>query len=279
GKTMLARRLRSLLPPMSMDEAVETTAIHSIAGLGRPAARFSLRPFRSPHHSASGAGLIGGGALPLPGEISLAHNGVLFLDELPEFAPHILNQLREPLEEGRLTISRAGGNLTFPSRFVLVAAMNPCPCGFYASGVQECSCSPSSVVRYRSRVSGPLLDRIDLHVNLLPVDFSEFSTTPSGENSEVVRTRVNRALERRAARDGSDIPTNAEASRLLARAVPRMALTMRALKRILAVASTIADLADRDEIESPHLAEALQYRSTLHPPDQRLDAKGSLHLP
>ncbi|MBI5503486.1 MAG: YifB family Mg chelatase-like AAA ATPase, partial [Deltaproteobacteria bacterium] len=216
GKTMLARRLGSLLPALSVGEAIETTAIHSIAGLVADTALIVRRPFRAPHHTTSGAGLVGGGSFPSPGEISLAHNGVLFLDELPEFVPSILNQLREPLEDKKLTISRAGAKLTFPAAFLLVAAMNPCPCGYWGTGVRECRCSDGAVARYQGRLSGPLLDRIDLHVDVPCIAVEELHARNPEERSAAARLRVARAREHRL-RFGL-LPLSAGAMQTVARA-------------------------------------------------------------
>jgi magnesium chelatase family protein len=267
GKTMLARRLPTILPPPSLAEAIETTSIHSIAGLNRGGRLMIERPLRAPHHTTSGAGMVGGGSHPSPGEISLAHNGVLFLDELPEFAPHVLNQLREPLEDRHLTISRAGARLTFPAAFMLVAAMNPCPCGYHGTGVKPCSCADHAVQRYRTRISGPLLDRIDLHVSVPRLPFCELGREQAGESSATVRARVVaarallEALDPRARR----APRLAGAvERLMQRAVDRLALSARGVCRVSSVAQTIACLAGRRQIEAGDLAEALQYR-----PDER----------
>jgi magnesium chelatase family protein len=266
GKTMLARRLPTILPPFELTEAIESTSIHSIAGLNRGGSLLVTRPFRAPHHSTSGAGMVGGGSVPGPGEISLAHNGVLFLDELPEFAPCVLNQLREPLEDGHLTVSRANGRLRFPASFTLVAAMNPCPCGFLDTGVRECRCPQAAVTRYRARVSGPLLDRVDLFVSVPRLDFTALGERQAGESSDVVRARViaARALRRAC---GTPVASADELTpaphRLLASAVDRMALSARGVARVVRVAQTIAYLAARTEIRAGDLAEALQYRPAL----------------
>jgi magnesium chelatase family protein len=263
GKTMLARRLPTILPPFELAEAIETTSIHSIAGLNRGGSLLVRRPFRAPHHSTSAAGMVGGGSVPGPGEISLAHHGVLFLDELPEFAPAVLNQLREPLEDGHLTISRALGRLRFPARFTLVAAMNPCPCGFLGTGARPCTCLEAAVTRYRARISGPLLDRIDLFVHVPRIDFTELGVRRSGESSAAVRERVVTARELRSrnrapVRSADGLPL--EPRRLLGAAVEHMALSARGTTRVARVAQTIAHLAGRTEPTSADLAEALQYR-------------------
>jgi len=259
GKTMLARRLGSLMPALSVSEAIETTAIHSIAGLVAAGALIVRRPFRAPHHTTSGAGLVGGGAFPSPGEISMAHNGVLFLDELPEFSPSVLNQLREPLEDKKLTISRAGGKLTFPAAFLLVAAMNPCPCGYHGSGMRECRCSDGVVARYQERLSGPFLDRIDLHVEVPCIDVAELRSDRREEGSAEVRGRIARAREHRA-RFGT-LPLSAGAADTLALSARKFAMSTRAIERSTAVARTVAHLAGETEVSASHLAEALQFRS------------------
>jgi magnesium chelatase family protein len=279
GKTMLAKRLPTILPPLSLYEALETTKIHSVAGkLPENASLISKRPFRSPHHTISDAGLIGGGGIPQPGEISLAHNGVLFLDELPEFKRTVLEVMRQPMEERRVTISRAKVALDFPANFMLIASMNPCPCGFYNHPEKECTCPPGAVQKYLNKISGPLLDRIDLHVEVTPVAFSELSNTKKGESSEHIRERVIRAREIQAERykNNEGVYANAQMSSkqlreicmidklgeaLLKKAMERLNLSARAYDRILKVSRTIADLSSGENIKPEHLAEAIQYRS------------------
>ena len=279
GKTMLAKRLPTILPPLSLQEALETTKIHSVAGkLESHASLISTRPFRSPHHTISDVALVGGGGNPQPGEISLAHNGVLFLDELPEFKRTVLEVMRQPMEERRVTISRAKISIDYPANFMLVASMNPCPCGYYNHPEKECVCGPGVVQRYLSRVSGPLLDRIDLHVEVTPVTFDEMTAKRKVENSDEIRTRVVAARERQAARFNkmeqvycnAMMPSNmvkdvceiSEAGKnLLKTAMERLGLSARAYDRILKVSRTIADLAGTEEIKVEHLAEAIQYRS------------------
>lgn len=278
GKTMLSKRLPSILPPLSLHEALETTKIHSVAGkLPERLGLVSTRPFRNPHHSISDIALVGGGAHPQPGEISLAHNGVLFLDELPEFKRSVLEVLRQPLEERQVTISRARFTIDYPASFMLVASMNPCPCGYYNHPEKECSCPPGQVQRYLSRVSGPLLDRIDIHVEVTPVAFNELSEIRASEGSEVIRARVLQARERQLTRfEGLELHANAQMSTsqlaqwcalsktgqlLLKTAMERLGLSARAYDRILKVGRTIADLAGSENIEVEHIAEAIQYRS------------------
>ena len=278
GKTMLAKRIPTILPPLSFAEAIETTKIHSVGGaLANGAGLINQRPFRAPHHTISDAGLIGGGALPKPGEVSLAHNGVLFLDELPEFARNVLEVLRQPLEDGEVTIARAAVSLTFPSRFTLVGAMNPCPCGFYNDPGRECSCTPGLIQRYVARISGPLLDRIDIHIDVPPVAYAELSSRTAGEPSRDIRGRVTRTREIQQRRfAGEGIYSNAqmtprlirrfcdigaEAQRHLEQAMARMGFSARAYDRILKVARTVADLEQAEAIQARHISEAIQYRN------------------
>ena len=278
GKSMLARRLPGILPPLSREEAVETTKIYSIAGqLPKGRGLITHRPFRSPHHSASAASLAGGGANFRPGECSLADCGVLFLDELPEFSRESLEVLRQPLDDGQITVSRAAGSATYPSRFQLVAAMNPCKCGYYGHPTRACTCSPSAVRQYRSRVSGPLLDRIDLHIEVPPVQFDELAARKPGESSAAIRERVNAARAVQQQRyAGTGIGSNAripagklrtycplsgEAQGLLRAAFERLGLSARGYDRVLKVARTIADLDGGGDILPAHVAEAVQYRS------------------
>ena len=278
GKTMLARRMPSILPPMSMAEALETTKIHSVAGkLGTCKGLMRQRPFRAPHHSASPVALIGGGQNPQPGEVSLAHNGVLFLDEIPEFGHGVLEVLRQPLEDKRISISRARYAVEYPSNFTLIASMNPCPCGYYNHPDKECSCSPAAVHRYMGRISGPLMDRIDLHVEVTPVSRDEISSATPAESSAAIRERVVKARQVQAERfSGTGIHTNtmmsssmiqrfcpltADARRLLDMAMERLQLSARAYDRIIKVARTIADLEGEPDITPAHISEAISYRS------------------
>lgn len=279
GKTMLAKRLPTILPPLTLLEALETTKIHSVAGkLPENATLISKRPFRSPHHTISDVALVGGGGIPQPGEISLAHNGVLFLDELPEFKRTVLEVMRQPMEERRVSISRAKVALDFPTSFMLVASMNPCPCGFYNHPEKECTCPPGGVQKYLNKVSGPLLDRIDLHVEVTPVPFAELSGHDNGEDSATIRTRVIKAREIQGERFASNpgIYCNAQITskmlheicatdrvgeNLLKAAMNKLNLSARAYDRILKVSRTIADLASSILIKPEHIAEAIQYRS------------------
>jgi magnesium chelatase family protein len=278
GKTMLAKRIPTILPPLTFDEALQTTKIHSVAGILEPGTGLvGVRPFRSPHHTISDAGLIGGGVVPRPGEVSLAHNGLLFLDELPEFQRNVLEVLRQPLEDGLVTIARASMSLTFPARFMLAAAMNPCPCGFFNDSSRECTCTPPMIQRYVSKISGPLLDRIDIHIDMPAVKYRELREDAGGEASERIRERVVAARRRQLARyQGEKIYCNAQMSsrqiarycnispeceRLLESAMTRLGLSARAHDRILKVARTIADLAGARDISTEHIAEAIQYRS------------------
>jgi magnesium chelatase family protein len=277
GKTMLAKRLPSILPAMTLEEAVETTKVHSVNGTLDGHALIATRPFRTPHHTISDAGLIGGGPVPRPGEVSLAHHGVLFLDELPEFRKNVLEVLRQPLEDGRITISRVMGSMTFPASVMLVAAMNPCPCGFFTDPQHECSCTPITIQRYRSRISGPLLDRIDIHVEVPAVKYRELADRTAGESSAAIRERVDRARELQLTRfKGAGFFCNAQmgarelrehcqidgaGERMLELAINRLGLSARAYTRILKVARTIADLDGAGEIAAHHVSEAIQYRS------------------
>jgi len=285
GKTMLARRLPSILAPLSFDEALETTKIHSVAGvLDAEAGLVAQRPFRSPHHTISDAGLIGGGAIPRPGEVSLAHNGVLFLDELPEFPRNVLEVMRQPLEDRHVTIARASMSLTFPAAFMLAAAMNPCPCGYFNDKSRECHCTPPLIQRYIAKISGPLLDRIDIHIEVPAVQYKELRGAAAIENSATIRSRVLAAREiqrqrfAQAPAQGTreKIFSNAQmgtrqirahcelspdAEKLLERAMLQQGLTARAHDRILKVARTIADLNAESNITVPHIAEAIQYRT------------------
>ena len=278
GKTMLARRLPTILPQMSFPEAIETTKIYSIMGLlDRERALIAQRPFRSPHHTISDVGLIGGGNTPKPGEVSLAHNGVLFLDELPEFKKHVLEVLRQPLEDGRVTISRSLASITYPARLMLVSALNPCPCGYLGDSTHSCSCSPRDIHRYRSRISGPLMDRIDIHIEVPAVKYRDLADRTDSESSAVIAARVessrNLQLERfkglkvhsnsqmtpRLIRKHCEL--DAPCNRLLELVTDRLGLSARSYNRILKVARTIADLEKSDNIGEQHLSEAIQYRS------------------
>ncbi len=279
GKTMLAKRLPTILPPLNLQEALETTKIHSVAGkLPENAALINKRPFRSPHHTISDVALVGGGGVPQPGEISLAHNGVLFLDELPEFKRTVLEVMRQPMEERRVTISRAKAALDFPANFMLIASMNPCPCGYYNHPDKECTCPPGTVQKYLNKISGPLLDRIDLHVEVTPVSFTELSNKTKGENSSCIRERVIKAREIQTLRYKETPGTYANAQMsskqlaeiciitqageaLLKKAMEKLNLSARAFDRILKVSRTIADLSSCADIKVEHLAEAIQYRS------------------
>jgi magnesium chelatase family protein len=277
GKTLLARTMPSILPRMTSDEAIEVTKIYSVAGaLPEQRPLLSTRPFRAPHHSASAVSLVGGGTFPRPGEISLAHRGVLFLDEFPEFPRHVLETLRQPLEDGVVTVSRAQGTLTFPARFSLVASQNPCPCGMLGDTEKACSCSASQIARYRRKISGPLLDRIDLHVEVPRLPFEKLSRAVAAEDSAAIRERVARARARQTERfAGTDRVTNADmrpkeikqfcalddtSLSMMKEAMARLNLSGRSYHRILKIARTIADLAGDDAIQAPHIAEALHYR-------------------
>jgi len=277
GKTMLARRLPTILPDFSFEEALESTKIHSVAGLlSHKNALLQQRPFRSPHHTISDAGLIGGGSYPRPGEVSLAHRGILFLDEFPEFKKNVLEMLRQPLEDGQVSISRAALSLTYPADFMLVAAMNPCPCGFLGDSQHDCTCTGTMLHRYRNRLSGPLLDRIDLHVEVPRVPHKELTAQQAGENSSAIRQRVNRARQiqyKRLAPLGLHANSQMQARHirkfckldekgdaLLKQVTDKLGLSARSFTRILKLARTIADLAGAEQIETLHLSEAIQYR-------------------
>ena len=277
GKTMLAKRLPTILPDLTLAEALETTKIHSVMGTLNGQAIIATRPFRSPHHTISDAGLVGGGTVPKPGEVSLAHNGVLFLDELPEFRRNVLEVMRQPLEDGNITVSRAMGSINYPAGFMLVAAMNPCVCGFFTDPQKECICTPLQIQRYRSKVSGPLLDRIDIQIEVPGLRYQELASKDAGESSNVIRQRVNQARKIQLQRfDKSKLHSNAQmgareikrycavkddADRLLETAINKLGLSARAYSRVLKVGRTIADLAGSETIEAPHIAEAIQYRS------------------
>ena len=277
GKTMLAKRLPTILPDLTLSEALETTKIHSVMGTLNGQAIIATRPFRSPHHTISDAGLVGGGTVPKPGEVSLAHNGVLFLDELPEFRRNVLEVLRQPLEDGNITVSRAMGSINYPASFMLVAAMNPCPCGFLTDPQKECVCTPLQIQRYRSKVSGPLLDRIDIQVEVPTLRYQELATKDAGESSDVIRQRVNAArvlqlkrfektkLHSNAQMGTREIkrycPVKEDAEKLLETAINKLGLSARAYSRVLKVGRTIADLAGSEDIHASHIAEAIQYRS------------------
>ena len=279
GKTMLSRRLPTILPKMSLKESLETTKIHSVAGiLPKDSPLVAVRPFRAPHHTISDAGLIGGGAIPRPGEVSLAHNGVLFLDEFPEFNKNVLEVLRQPLEDGFVTISRARQSVTYPARFMLVAAMNPCPCGYLTDPYHECTCTPGMIHRYHSKISGPLLDRIDIHVEVPAVKFDELRKKSKGEPSSTIRQRVEvaREIQLKRFQERKGIYCNAhmgpreikefcklddDSEDLLKTAIERLGLSARAYFRVLKVARTIADLEGKQDIEIHHISEAIQYRT------------------
>jgi magnesium chelatase family protein len=277
GKTMLAKRLPTVLPDLTLHEALETTKIHSVMGLLNGKPLIATRPFRYPHHTISDAGLVGGGTLPKPGEVSLAHNGVLFLDELPEFKRNVLEVLRQPLEDASITVSRAVGSISYPACFMLVAAMNPCPCGFFTDPQKECNCTPHQIQRYRSRVSGPLLDRIDIQVEVPAVQYQDLASRDPGESSSVIRQRVNaarflqvgrfrkRGIHSNAQMASKDLKrccvVQREGEKLLEIAINKLGLSARAYTRILKVSRTIADLERSEEIQSAHISEAIQYRS------------------
>ncbi|MBI4468411.1 MAG: YifB family Mg chelatase-like AAA ATPase [Acidobacteria bacterium] len=277
GKTMLAKRIPTILPPLSFEEAIEVTRIHSVAGLTDSSGLVTARAFRAPHHTISDAGLIGGGTIPRPGEVSLAHNGVLFLDELPEFDRNVLESMRQPVEDTRVTISRAAVSLTFPARFMLAAAMNPCPCGYFGDPTRECTCTMQMIQRYVAKISGPLMDRIDIHIDVPAVRVRELSRPSQAESSSTVRERVVKARHAQLQRFIDDgIYANSqmtprqirkycllrqESQTILENAINRLGLSARAYDRVLKVSRTIADLEGSEHIESPHVSEAIQYRS------------------
>ena len=276
---MMAKRLPGILPPLTLQEALETTKIHSVAGVtGRNTSLITQRPFRSPHHTVSDVALVGGGTNPMPGEISLAHNGVLFLDELPEYKRSALEVMRQPLEDRKICISRAKMSVEYPASFMLVAAMNPCPCGHYNDPTHACTCNPGMIHRYLSRISGPLLDRIDIQVEIVPVPFDKLTSHKEEEHSEQIRERVLKARKRQAERfadidgvycntqmSGKQIRrfchTDSTCNALLQNAMERLGLSARAYDRILKVARTIADLEGTENIEAQHIAEAISYRN------------------
>jgi magnesium chelatase family protein len=279
GKTMLAKRIPSILPPLSVEEALEVTRIHSVAGVLKPGQPLMVhRPFRAPHHTASSAGLLGGGSHPQPGEVSLAHRGVLFLDEMPEFSRHALEVMRQPLEDGHVAISRVSGPSDYPSRFMLVAAMNPCPCGYWGDMHRECRCSRTKRMEYRNRVSGPLLDRIDIQIEVTPVSYEELAELPTGEPSSAIRERVVRAREIQARRfaDDPEVFCNAEmrsrdiarycrldrtSQEMLRARLSQLDLSARAYDRVLKVARTIADLDGRDTVSESDVNRAAGWRA------------------
>jgi len=278
GKTMIAKRLPSILPDLTFEESIEITKIYSVVGILPNNSLINKRPFRSPHHTVSNVSLVGGGRIPKPGEVSLAHYGVLFLDELPEFQKSVLEVLRQPMEDGKVTISRVNASLTYPAKFMLVASMNPCPCGYYGDPTHECTCSQRNINHYLGKISGPLLDRMDIHMEVTPVDYKDLEDTVTlGEPSKLIKERVDLARERQLERFKNDkIFSNSQlsskhmkkyckiddkSSELMKEAFEKMGFSARAYNKILKVARTIADLDNKDFIESHHLAEALQYRS------------------
>ncbi len=280
GKTMLARRFPTILPPMTIEEIIETTRIYSVAGQNSAKNTvFTTRPFRAPHHTISDAGLIGGGSIPQPGEVSLAHNGVLFLDELPEFKKHVLEVLRQPLEDGEVTIARANMTLTFPARFTLIAAMNPCPCGFFGDSRNSCNCNEAEIKRYTGKISGPLIDRIDMHLEVAGLDYGEMSSTIKGESSKEIKTRVDntRGIQEKRFNDDPGVYCNSQmntklmekhcaldtlSALILEKSVARLGLSARAYHRILKLARTIADMNQSPAIHSIHISEAVQFCRT-----------------
>lgn len=281
GKTLIARTMPSILPDLSFEEALEVTKIYSVAGqLSRDDSLVTSRPFRSPHHTSSGTALVGGGTWPKPGEISLAHRGVLFLDEFPEFSRKTLENLRQPLEDGIINISRVAGNLTFPAKFILISAMNPCPCGFYSDPDKKCICSSSQIINYNKKISGPIIDRIDIHIEVPRVNFDKLHTTAEGETSKIIKQRVQKARDIQTERfkntpffTNSEMtseatkkfcPLNEESKQILRNAVNHMYLSARSYFRILKLARTIADLEEKENIETPHISEALMYRPKSH---------------
>lgn len=278
GKTMLAKRLTTIIPDMCLEESLETTKIHSVAGLvNSKNLVISKRPFRTPHHTASDVALVGGGSVPKPGEVSLAHNGILFLDELPEFNRSVLEALRQPLEEGKITVSRINNILTFPARFMLICAMNPCPCGYYTDPKKSCHCTPNRIEKYLSKISGPLLDRIDIHIEVPSIKYNELSGETTGESSEIIKRRVEQARKIQRERfNGNGIFSNAqmshrhikryckidnESKELLKSAINELGFSVRCYHKILKVARTIADLEGKENIEPDNISEAIQYRS------------------
>jgi len=277
GKTMLAQRFLTILPDLSFEEAIETTKVYSVAGLlDKETSLIRSRPFRSPHHSISDAGLVGGGHIPKPGEISLAHNGVLFLDELPEFKRHVLEALRQPMEDGKVTIARSSLTIVYPARFILVAAMNPCPCGYFTDHKRACTCTYAQIRQYRAKISGPLLDRIDIHIEVPSVGYKALATKSKGEKSKTIKERIMRAKRKQCERFESETPCNAlmtnrqikefcplngDSRRMIEMAMEKLALSARAYTKILKVARTIADLEGEGDIRPQHVSEAIQYRS------------------
>jgi len=278
GKTMLAQRISSILPDLTFSEAVDITKIYSVSGMiNKRGAIFGTRPFRAPHHTISDAGLVGGGQTPRPGEISLAHHGVLFLDELPEFRRNVLEALRQPIEDGHITITRSSTTATYPAKFMLVAAMNPCPCGYYTDQTRVCRCTPQQIRQYQARISGPLLDRIDIHIEVPSIRYKDLTGKSSGETSGAIKERIEQARVIQKKRfDGHDIQFNArmtdkqtkthcmideDSQNLIEMAVEKLGLSARAYTKVLKVARTIADIEEEEKIQSCHIAEAIQYRN------------------